>query len=205
MNRVRTALIVRAEDGIFQPMLLKPLAGGHGTTVYRLTGCVLRRMGTDGDGPAILSITNLNEDVFVFVNVPLETTNHMFLEGLVNVTMRRDCGVSSGVLIDERRRILNSGFEVLAKGELKDIYAGQLFRPLIFNGVRAVTRVAPYFFAVRREKLLAIGGLGILSSRRMPELLERLLADANETGSQIWVTPNAVATLAGELPTERTH
>jgi hypothetical protein len=200
MNRVRTAVIVRAEDGVFQPMLLKPLAGGRNTSVYRLTGCVLRRIGPDGDGPAILSLTKLNEDAFVFVNIPLETANHMFLQALVDTVMLRDCGIASGVLIDQGRKILDSGLEATPGGELKDIYAGTLFRPHTLNDVRAVNKLAPYFFAVRRERFGGVGGLGILSSRRMMELLERLSTAAQSAGEQLLVTPHAIATLTGQLP-----
>ena len=199
MNLIRTAVIVRAEDGVFQPMLLKPLASGNNASIYRLTGCVLRRTGSDGDGPAILSLTNLSEDVFVFVNIPLETANHMFLDALVDTVRRPQCGVASGVLIGEGRNILHSGFDIASDGEPQDAYAGQVLRPHTFKAVRAVSALAPHFFAVRRERFAFVGGLGILSSHRMMELLQRLSTAAQEAGEQLLVTPDAVATLTGEL------
>lgn len=196
---MRIAVVVRAEDGVFQPMLLGSQNCEHVTNMYRLTGCVLRRTGRRVDGPPIITQLNLTEEVIVFVNVALETVNHMFMDALVNSALDPQAGLVSGVSIDENGKVITSGFELQPDGECKDNYAGQFLRSLTFGGVRKVTSFWPYFFAVRRERLLAVGGLGILSSRRMPELLERLLADAQNSGLQAWVTPDAVATLA-ELP-----
>src|ERR1035441_10638750 len=98
-------IVVRAQDGVFQPMLLAPLGARYATALYRLTGCVLRKIVPAGMAPCIRSLSDLPADIFVFVNVPIETANHMFLEALVEQTMRQDCGVASGILRSEERRV----------------------------------------------------------------------------------------------------
>ena len=197
MTAVSTAVVTRAEDGIFQPMLLQPLSRGQGTTtVYRLTGCVLRKVGKGSDGPPIITLSDLADDVFIFVNVPLEAANHLFVEALAQCALLEDSGIASGVLIDQKRRIVHSGFEHSPDGEPKDQYAGQLFHSKTFDGARQVSALSPHFFAVRRDRLLTAGGLSVVSSRRMQQLLQRLRVTAQASGLQLWVTPDAVATLA---------
>ena len=193
---ITVAIVVRAQDGVFQPMLLAPLGARYATTLYRLTGCVLRKITSDGAAPCISSLSDLPADIFVFVNVPIETANHMFLEALVEQTMRQDCGVASGILIDDKRLILHSGWETNPDGTSMDRYAGRAFEPMTIHGIRSVTGISPHFFAVRRAQLLAAGGLAVLSSDRMPELLRRLVDVTRAAGLKVVVTPYAVATAA---------
>lgn len=147
------AVVVRTQDGVFQPMLF---GASRNTTIFQLTGCVLRKVVRHGTAPCISTLSDLPADVFVFVNVPLETTNHMLLEALVKQAMRPDCGIASGIQTE-------------------------------------------HFFAVRRDRLLAVGGLSVVSSGRMPELLRRLTNAAHEANLHLLVTPDAVATLSGSF------
>jgi hypothetical protein len=183
MTSPRIAVIVRTQDGVFQPMLLgvQPNA-----TLYRLTGCVLRKVTRLGKSPCIITLGDLPADVFVFVNVPVETTNHMFLEALAEQAMREDCGLTSGLLIDDKRIILSP-----------DTYAGQVFKPQIIQEIRSVTNLAAHFFAVRRDRLLSLGGLSVISAECMPELLRHLMDAAHKANLQLLVTPYAVAELSG--------
>ncbi|MDQ2843063.1 MAG: hypothetical protein M3Y72_18895 [Acidobacteriota bacterium] len=182
MTSPTIAVVVRTQDGVFQPMLLgvKPNA-----TLYRLTGCVLRKVTRHGTSPCIVTLRDLPADVFVFVNVPVETTNHMFLEALAEQAMHEDCGLASGLLINEKRIILSP-----------DPYAGQVLKPQAIQEIRSITNLSPHFFATRRDRLLSVGGLGVISSERMPELLRHLTDAAHKANLQLLVTPYAVAELS---------
>ena len=137
------AIVVRAQDGVFQPMLLAPLGARYATTLYRLTGCVLRKITPDGMAPCISSLSDLPADIFVFVNVPIETANHMFLEALVEQTMRQDCGVASGILIDDKRLILHSGWETNPDGTFvtfrQALFLRRIPTPIILAPSRTTT------------------------------------------------------------------
>jgi hypothetical protein len=182
MTSPRIAVIVRTQDGVFQPMLLgvQPNA-----TLYRLTGCVLRKVTRHGTAPCIITLSDLPADVFVFVNVPVETTNHMFLEALAEQAMREDCGLASGILINDKRTILSP-----------DLYAGQVFKPMTIQGIRSVISLSAHFFATRRDQLLSLGGLSVISSEHTPELLRHLIDAAHKANLQLLVTPYAIAELS---------
>lgn len=188
------AVVVRIQDGVFQPMLF---ARRPNTTIFQLTGCVLRKGVSHGTTPCISTLSDLPADIFVFVNVPIETTNHMFLDALVEQAARNDCGLASGILIDDKRVILHSGCEANPDGTSTDRYAGQVLKPTTIQGIRDVARMSEHFFAVRRDRLIAVGGLSAVSSERMPELQRRLTNAAHKADLRLVITPLAVATLAG--------
>jgi hypothetical protein len=60
--------------------------------------------------------------------------------------------------------------------------------------VRSVEAISHGFFAVRREHLAAIGGLGAVSSTQMPRLVRLLTKNAVDKGLLILFTPYAIAT-----------
>ena len=197
MTNPRIAVVIRTQDGVFQPMLL----GARNVTLFQLTGCVLRKVVSDGISNCISTLSDLPADVFVFVNVPVETTNHMFVEALVEQTIRKECGVASGILINGRRIILHSGWEADPGGTVMDRYAGQVLKPMMIQNVRTVTNISEHFFAVRRDQLLGVGGLSVVSSERMPELLRRLVEATHKNNRHLLITPHAVVTLTGFFTT----
>ena len=191
---IKTAVIIRTQDGVLQPMLLgiQPNAA-----LYRLTGCVLRKVGCGRPERRIAALCDLPADVFVFVNAPIETTNHVFLDELAGYALREDCGVVSGVWIDDLRIILHAGWEVEQDGAMRDRYAGQVLTATTLPTSRRVSRISESLFAVRRDRLLQVGGLWPVHSERMSELMRRLTKAAEEDNLQLIITSRAVVTLAG--------
>lgn len=75
-----------------------------------------------------------------------------------------------------------------------DGYLGQM------SVVREVETISDEFFAVRREHLAAVGGLGSVSASFMPRLVRQLSAQAHARGLRVLATPYAVATFEGVWP-----
>ena len=60
--------------------------------------------------------------------------------------------------------------------------------------MRSVETISDEFFAVRRDRLEALGGLAAVSSIRMPELAQNLVDLSRSANVRVLVTPYAVAT-----------
>ena len=170
-------IFVRAEDGPFQTTVCASVAGIRPVTFYELHDCVVRRIGRVVDGRRylvnetmpVLSITEMPDDVFVFINGPLETLNHFFLDELVIQAMREDCGLVSGrpSTAEANRQISDAS---------------------------TTDAISDRFFAVRRELLVRTGGLACVSGSRMSQLVASLTESALALGQQLRVTPRAIAT-----------
>jgi len=167
--------------------------------------------GTEAHGPAVssfsLPIRSLSEipgDVFVFINRPIEGVNHAFFDELAAQAMRPECGLVTGISLDSDSRTAHTGLIGGRDGELMDPFAGITFSHHGYMGqlsvIRSVEAIGDYFFAVRREHLSDVGGLGAVSGAHMPRLVHRLIGNARKNGLLILVTPYAVATFAGEVP-----
>lgn len=200
-ENVPVAIVVRELDGNFQENVLKANIGKQSVSFYSLRECLLTPFAESGK-PArqgsVFSLSEMGEEVFLFVSRPLESVNHAFIDELVAQAMRKDCGVVSGLSIDEERTIVHSGLLRAANGELVDRFAGWKF-PIedytikLFAGVRNVDAISEHFFAVRREHLSAVGGLASCSASQMPRLVGKLCHNAHEQGLRVRVTPYAVA------------
>ena len=208
---VRIAAVLRTQDGALQATVLEPYLDRQHVTVYEMTGCVVhptRTRNTAADSSvsnlSIRSLSDMPEDVLVFINRPLETLNHFFFEELAAQAMREDCGVVTGISLDIDVRALHTGLIHDETGELMDPFAGANFPESAYMGqmnvVRAVEAISDEFFAVRRELLASIGGLGSLSAGQMPRLASRLAKNARDRGLRILVTPFAIATFDGASP-----
>lgn len=179
------AVLVRSEDGVFQHAALAATIDRRTTRVYELLGSGAELLG--GTTPHIVrSLDEIPADVFVFINRPLETLNHVFFDELARQAMREDCAVVSGISLDRTGRILHSAFAGIHFSK------NELLRDL--RVVRSVDAISDEFFAVKRAQLEALGGLAAVSSARMPELLRRLVDLSQSANSRVLVTPYAVAT-----------
>jgi hypothetical protein len=173
------AIVIRPEDGDFQLQTVRSLVShAREISVHPLTS---------GAAP--------RADVIVYINRPLETLNHYFVEELVAEAMREECGLTSGISIDLEGRTLHTGLLRTAAGQLIDPFAGigllEALKKL--KVARAVETVSDEFFAVRRDRLAAVDGLSKLSSSEMPQLVYKLVTNARQHGLRVIVTPFAVA------------
>jgi O-antigen biosynthesis protein len=226
-KRVRVGVLLRAEDGIFQKSVIRPNLTERETTIYELVGCVVRRAepvlwnasgasiadnvsddvetSSRSYSAAIGSLDEMNDDVFIFINGPLETINHFFIEELISQAMRGECGLVSGISIDTTNRILHSGFVACGGEELVDLHVGASFPGPGHMGqlevLRQVDAVSHHVFATRREHLAAVGGIGSISASHMPQLVSKLVRNASKQDLRVLVTPYAVATFDSSVST----
>jgi O-antigen biosynthesis protein len=146
----------------------------------------------------VRSLSELAEDVFIFINRPLEIVNHLFFDELTAQAMRDDVGVVTGISLDANRKTLHTGLIGMPAGELMDPFVGIEFPAPGYMGqlnlVRSVESISDEFFAVRRKNLTALGGLCSISATRMPQLVRNLVKNAKLNGLRVLVTPYAVAT-----------
>lgn len=162
---MKLAVIVRGQDGVFQPLVVGALRCAN---LYQLTGCVLRKISPEGGGPAILSITEMSEDGFVFVNARLESVNHLCLPVLSEQLQDPDCGVVSP-------QVIASGAAIERDPE---------------------GTVSEQLFGVRRELLMRVGGLALVAGGRLDRLFTRLVEEATASGFQVRIASKALAVLA---------
>jgi hypothetical protein len=148
----RTAVLIRPEDGAFQHAAL---AGSIDCRTTRISELDPGR--TLGEMP---------EDLFVFINRPVETLNHIFFEELTAQAMRTDCGLVTGISLDRTGRVLHGAFA--------DIQFSQheLLRDILV--VRSVDAISGEFFALKRTQLLSLGGLEAVLGATIPQIIGRL-------------------------------
>ena len=198
----RVAVFFRVEDGAYQAAALVPNLRGIYVTFYELLGSSVTLVGTDEFAP-VWSLEEVDEEVLLFVNRPLESVNHLFLEELVAQAMREDCGLVTGLSVDSGRTV-HTGLIRSGSGELIDPFVNLTFPQHGYLGllsvVREVETISDEYFAVRRDRLARIGGLGCVSASFMPRLVELLTVSVHRQGQRVLVTPYAVATLEGVWP-----
>ncbi len=205
-SHIRIGVFLRAEDGPLQAAALLANADRECTTCYELMNCAVRQM--SGSAPmAIEPIRGLHEiadDVLIFVNRPIETVNHRFFEELAAETMRDDCGLVTGISLDTNQRTVHTGFIRGPAGELIDPFVGiDFFRSedsMPWHAVRPVESISDEFFAVSRQHLAEVGGLGSVSSSQMRRLAHGLAKNADARGLRVRVTPYAIATFEHASP-----
>jgi hypothetical protein len=159
----RIAVLIRPEDSAFQHAALAGSVDRRTTRIYEL--------------PAMRSLDEMPEDIFVFINRPVETLNHRFFEELAAQAMRTDCGLVTGISLDRTGRVLHEPFAGIHFSQ------HELLRDILV--VRLVDAISGDFFAVKRAQIVSLGGLEAACRASMSEL-------ANNT--RVLVTPYAVAT-----------
>jgi hypothetical protein len=203
-QKASAAVFVLEEDGIFQIKTIRMCFNrGREISLYQVKECAIYPVDSTSPSP-LLSLTDISAEVFIFINGPLESLNHLFFEELVAQALRPECGVVTGISVDGERRVLHSGL-VYSKGDcLVDPYAGFDFSQVAhlgpMNAVRSVEMISDLFFAIRREYLLAVGGLSAISAGQMLPLVHKLVGNAHRDGLRIIVTPFAVASFQRTRP-----
>jgi hypothetical protein len=156
----RIAVLIRPEDGELQHAALVGSIDRRTTRVYELL--------------PNRTLDEMPEDVFVFINRPVETLNHTFFEELAAQAMRKDCGLVTGISLDRSGRVLHGAFAGI------HFSRHELLRDILV--VRSVDSISGDFFALKRAQLLSLGGLHDIRDASMVP------------NSRVLVTPYAVAT-----------
>jgi hypothetical protein len=191
----RIAVFVRSEDGLFQHAVLAPNIDRRGTRIYELLGGGADLLASEETQEVsrftARSLSEMPEDIFVFINRPLDTLNHFFFEELATQAMRDDCGLVTGISLDRTGGILSSD-------EFAGIPFSQGDRLREISIVRSVDSISDEFFAAKRSQLVTLAGFGAIVSTRMPQVVRSLIDLARSQSLRILVTPYAVATF--DLP-----
>jgi hypothetical protein len=174
----RVAVFLRAADGAFQITTVRDIANrGRAVSIYQLIDCAVHCMGTSSNeavsldaDSALFALSQIPAEVLVFINRPLESLNHAFFEELAAKALREECGLVTGISVDVDGHVLHSGF---ARSD---------------------------FFAIRREHLIAVGGLSSVSAAQMPRLVRKLVMNAKLRGLRVIVTPFAIASFHHNFP-----
>jgi hypothetical protein len=191
----RVAVVLRPEDGAFQRAVLEPLIDTRRVHFYQTK--------LQASGPDEFTPHEVTEEVVIFINGPLDTVNHLFVEELSRQALRADCAMATGISLDARGRILHAGFQVSETGDETDAYAGLNFAdtdlPRELSVVRSVGAIAPLFFAVKRGHTpqlartddrrvvvtpFAVATFDIMSGEQMPET-DPQISDAESKLKQI--------------------
>ena len=204
---LEVGVFLRTVDGAFQSAFVKINAGHRAVHIYQLSGCAVSRVpngnlkgGASGASPGPCSLTELKGDVFVFINGTLESLNHQFFEELVAQSMRKDCGLVTGIAVNSDNNIISTGLVRSSDNDLMDLCLGVKMPNHGYLGqaslVRCVDACPETFFALRREHLEAVGGLGVISSSEIRHLAIILTRYVEEKGLSLIFTPYAVASFS---------
>jgi O-antigen biosynthesis protein len=193
----RLAVFILPQDGGFQIAAIR-LGATHGREIatYQVEDCAVYRF--NGVSPsALTTLSEISEEVFIFINRPLESLNHSFFEELAAQALREECGLVTGVSVDMQGRVLHSGLVYSIADQLLDPFVGFEFSHAAhlehLNVIRSVEMISDLFFAIRREHLAAVGGLSAVSAGQMPQLVHKLVTNAIGRDLRIIVTPFAIA------------
>ena len=148
----RIAVLIRPEDGAFQHAALAENIDRRTTRIYEL--------------PANRSLDEMPEDIFVFINRPVETLNHRFFEELAAQAMRTDCGLVTGISLDRTGRVLHEPFAGIHFSQ------HELLRDILV--VRLVDAISGDFFALKRAQIVSLGGRGSRPPRQCVRTREQL-------------------------------
>jgi hypothetical protein len=200
----KIAVFVLQEDGMFQIATVgMSMNRGREISLYQVRDCAIHAV-DDASQSALVTLNDLSADVFIFINRPLESLNHLFFEELSAQALRADCGLAAGISVDVEKRILHSGFVHATESRLVDPFAGFEFSQVshldLLNVTRSVEMVSDQCFATRREHLAAVGGLSAISAVQMPQLVHKLATKAHRQRLRVIVTPFAVASFHQTRP-----
>lgn len=211
-----TAIFLRTSDGPFQEAVLLPEAHRLGAAFYNIEGISVHR----GDAACkqaqvaggvlghtqpivssrIITLSDITEDILLFINGPLESVSHFFLEELSAQAARPDVALVSGLSLDEKGHILHSGLMSSGGGDLVDPFAGTKLSAvsdwLHFRTARQVEAITGHAFAIRRELLARHGGLPAIQVNTPDRLISDVCGSAAAAGLKVLVTPFAIASFA---------
>lgn len=201
-KQIEVGVFLRPEDGVFQSAIVKTNAARRTLHLYQLNGCEATSLGSpyEAEQSPLCSLSDLKGDVFVFINGPLESLNHLFFEELVGQAIRSDCGLVTGMAVDTENQILPTAYLRANDESVTDPNAGVKIPDHGYMGqvsvARSIDACSELFFAVRREHLAEIGGMGVVSSSQMQILADLLSKNAREKKLSVLYTPYAVASFS---------
>jgi hypothetical protein len=202
----QVGVFLRHEDGAFQSNVVR--CTNSTAQIYSVVGTDVIREEAGGHSPVTRS-DGVQSDVCVFLNGSLESLSHLFFEELVAQAMRPDCGLATGMAIDTQNTTLPTAYVHDNEDLLVDYYAGLRIPDHGYMGlvsvVRSVAGCSPLMFATRREHLMAVGGLGAISSFDMRRLSTALAQHARLNGLSVVYTPYAVASFSGSTTEDSQH
>src|ERR1035441_2111921 len=111
---------------------------------------------------------DLEGDVVVVVNAPIEYFNHAFFEVLTGCAQREDCGLVGPLVLGPDGKVVSAGLLCTGKTGLLDPFSGISFANRGYMGLakatRSVAAVASHCFAVSKTRLCGIVGVQAVTS-----------------------------------------
>jgi len=118
--------------------------------------------------------------------------------------MRGDCGMVSGLLVDERGTLLSGPMEMRPDNVSLNPSRGESLSSLGYMGrfkvVRSVACVAPSYFAVRTAVMREWGPLSLLNASFPARFTQSLVALCHKKDLKVLFTPYAIATARQAVP-----
>ncbi|MBV9938655.1 MAG: glycosyltransferase [Acidobacteriaceae bacterium] len=202
-KHVGISIFFRDEDGAFQTAAFTKLTDQYRIEFYGVLNQLVHRLPSpfeDGTGsvlrPPLVSFEEIADNVLIFINRPIDSLNHYFVQELAAQTLREDCGLVTGLAVDLQRRFVHTGFIGKENGRHIDPFAGTNSRTKALSRhvkiMRSVEAISEEFFAVRRSHVEAVGGFSELNSSRMLPFVRMLTEHAHRRGLLVLVTPYAI-------------
>ena len=192
----RLGVITRIEDGSHQQKVLKRARKSEDVRFFDLDATLLYRAG-EASSP-VRDWDDMDCDVLLFVQCSLDNVNHFFLEELVTQSMRADCGMVSGLLVDERGQLLSGPMEMRPGNEPLNPSRGGNLSSFGYMGrfkvVRSVPCVSPPYFAAKTDVMKKWGPLSLLSATFPVKFTASMVELCHRESLKVLFTPIAVAT-----------
>lgn len=198
----KLGVITRTADGAQQTKVLQRARRAEIAEFLEIDSTLLYRAG-EPSAP-LKEWDELECDVLLFVQCALDNINHFFLEELVSQSMRGDCGMVSGLLVDERGTLLSGPMEMRPDNVSLNPSRGESLSSLGYMGrfkvVRSVACVAPSYFAVRTAVMREWGPLSLLNASFPARFTQSLVALCHKKDLKVLFTPYAIATARQAVP-----
>lgn len=204
-KQVDISIFFRDEDGVFQTAAFTKPTNRYRIEFYGVLNHLVHRLPSlveDGTGsalrPPLVSFEEIASDVLIFINLPIDSLNHYFVQELAAQALREDCGLVTGLAVNLQRQFMHTGFIGEENGRYMDPFAGTNSRAKALSRhvrvMRSVEAVSEEFFAVRRSHVEGVGGFAKLNSSRMLPFVHALTEHAHRRGLLVLVTPYAIGT-----------
>ena len=203
-SHASVAVVYRSRDGVHQRNAVQRT----GYSNLKLYEMILTRIypAKDRSSNPLLTLSELEGDVVVVLNAPVESLNHQFFDEMVSCAERLDCGIAGALIVGTDGCIRNAGLYYRSDRTLMNPFAGLNYAALGYMGLakttRAVAGIGAQCFAVRRSRLHSIGGLAALAEDTLARVCWKLIASAHEEGLKVVYTPYAVVSVKPEADNE---
>jgi glycosyltransferase involved in cell wall biosynthesis len=197
----RIAVLYREDHGTYQLQAIQRTSSPL-VTPYELRSDGIRRIGASGS--RVKTCDEVEGDVIVMVNAPVEVLNHSFFEAIAECAQRRDCGLAGPLVLGSDGRVVTAGLSHSSKSGVLNPFAGNPFASPGYMGMgkamRAVAAVTPHCFALAGSRLRDRVPLDEVRGETIPGICRRLAQSAHAEGLKVLFTPHAVAVLTDSAP-----